>query len=58
MLLSIIKRIVFVICLMYTINIFIGSIGKYLPINIYTITLIYFFDIFAVIAIIFLKYYC
>lgn len=54
----IIKKIVYSICLIYTINLFISCIGKFIPINFYTIGFVYFFDFFAIIAIIYLKYYC
>ncbi len=58
MIISVIKRIVFAICLLYTVNIFITKMGKMVPINIYTIIITYFFDFFGIIAIIYLKYYC
>lgn len=58
MIISVIKRIVFAICLLYTVNIFITKLGKMVPINIYTIIITYFFDFFGIIAIIYLKYYC
>lgn len=54
----IIKKMVYTLCLLYTINVIISKIGKIVPINVYTIILVYFFDIFAILAIIFLKYYC
>ncbi len=58
MILFIIKKIVYTLCLLYTVNIFICKQNKIIPINIYTILLVYFYDIFAIIMIIFLKYYC
>ena len=58
MIISVIKRIVFAMCLLYTVNIFITKMGKMVPINIYTIIITYFFDFFGIIAIIYLKYYC
>ena len=58
MIMSVIKRIVFAICLLYTVNIFITKMGKMVPINVYTIIIAYFFDFFGIIAIIYLKYYC
>ncbi len=58
MIIGVIKRIVFAICLLYTVNIFITKMGKMVPINIYTIIITYFFDFFGIIAIIYLKYYC
>ncbi len=58
MIISVIKRIVFAVCLLYTVNIFITKMGKMIPINIYTIIITYFFDFFGIIAIIYLKYYC
>jgi len=58
MVFHIIKKIVYTLCLLYTINIFISKIGKIIPINIYTIVLVYLFDVLAVLAILYLKYYC
>lgn len=58
MIFILIKKLVYVICIIYSINIIISKTGKYIPINAYTIILIYIFDIFAIIAIIYLKYYC
>ena len=54
----IIKKLVYTLCILYSINIIISKIGKIIPINIYTIILVYFFDVFAILAIIYLKYYC
>ena len=54
----IIKRLVYTLCILYTVNIVISKLGKIVPINIYTIILVYIFDVFAVFAIIYLKYYC
>ena len=53
----IIKKIVYTICLIYTINIIISNKGIFIPINIYTITFISFFDFLGIIAIIYMKYY-
>ena len=58
MIISVIKRIVCAICLLYTVNIVITKMGKMVPINIYTIIITYFFDFFGIIAIIYLIYYC
>ena len=57
MLINILQKIVYTICLLYTVNIIISKIGKIIPINMYTILVIYFFDFFGIIAIIYLKYY-
>ena len=54
----IIKRLVFSICILYSVNIIISSIGKFIPINIYTILITFIFDFFGLLAIIYLKYYC
>ena len=53
-----IKRLVFTLCILYSINIIIINSGKYIPINRYTILIVYLFDFFGIIAIIYLKYYC
>lgn len=53
----IIKKIVSTLCWLYTINIILSSIGKFIPINIYTIIIVYIFDFFGILAIIYLKYY-
>lgn len=57
MITNILQKIVYTICLLYTINIIISKTGKIVPINIYTIIVIYFFDFLGIIAIIYLKYY-
>lgn len=57
MIINIIKKIVCSLCLLYTVNIIISKIGKTIPINTYTILLISIYDIFAIIAILYLKYY-
>jgi hypothetical protein len=54
----IIKKIVYTLCLLYTVNIFISKVGKIVPINIYTIIIVYLYDILGILMIIFLKYYC
>ena len=53
----IIKKIVKTICLLYTLNLVLSSIGKIIPINIYTIFVVYTFDFFGILAIIYLKYF-
>lgn len=53
----IVKKIVKTICLLYTLNLVLITIGKYIPINIYTISIVYLFDFFGILAIIYLKYY-
>ena len=53
-----IKKLVYTLCILYTVNPIISKTGKIVPINIYTIILVYIFDVFAILAIIFLKYYC
>ncbi|MGM9874494.1 MAG: pro-sigmaK processing inhibitor BofA family protein [Bacilli bacterium] len=58
MIIFIIKKIVYALCLLYTINIFISKVGKIIPINIYTIILVTFFGFLAIISLIYLKYYC
>ena len=57
MIFYLLKRIVYSLCLLYSVNIIISNIGKYIPINIYTIIILYCFDFFGIIAIIYLKYY-
>jgi len=54
----IIKKIVFSICILYSVNIILATKNKVIPINFYTLALTYFFDFFAILAIIYLKYYC
>lgn len=53
----IIKKIVWALCLLYTINVIIGAVGKSIPINIYTIIITAILDIPAILGFIFLKYY-
>ena len=53
----IIKKIVYTLCLLYTVNIFISKKGKMVPINIYTIIIVYFYDILGILMIIYFKYY-
>ena len=53
----IIRKIVKTICILYTLNIVLSSIGKIIPINIYTIIIVYIFDFLGILAIIYLKYY-
>lgn len=57
MILMIIKKIVYGLCLLYTVNVIICGIGKNVPINVYTIFLVMIFDLFAIFALIYLKYY-
>lgn len=57
MIINIIKKIVYSICLLYTINIFIYKTGKTVPINYYSIIIVCLFDILGIIAILYLKYY-
>ena len=52
-----VRRFVYSLCIIYSINIVISVYGKYIPINIYTIIFIFLFDFFGIIAIIYLKYY-
>lgn len=53
----IIKKLVYTLCLLYTINVILGSVGKIVPINIYTITIVFTFDFLGILAIIYLKYF-
>lgn len=53
----IIMKLVKTICVLYTLNLVLCSIGKIIPINIYTIIIVYFFDFLGILAIIYLKYY-
>lgn len=57
MIMSIIKRLVYSICLLYTINVFIYKSGKTVPINYYSIVIVAIFDILGILALIYLKYY-
>ena len=57
MIMTIIKKLVFSICILYSVNVIISSTGKIVPINFYTIITIYFFDFLGILAIIYLKYY-
>ena len=50
-----IKKLVYTLCILYTVNLIISKTGKIVPINIYTIILVYIFDVFAILAIIFLS---
>ena len=58
MIFYIIKKLIYTLCLIYTVNIFIIKKGKMIPINFYTIIYIYLFDFLAVLSIIYIKYYC
>jgi hypothetical protein len=51
-----IKRIVYALCLLYTINIVMYNYGLVVPINIYTIFIVSATDIFGVLGIILLRY--
>ena len=42
----IVKKIVKTICLLYTLNLILITLNKYIPINIYTIMIVYLFDFF------------
>jgi hypothetical protein len=53
----IIRKLVKTICILYTLNIILSSIGKIIPINFYTIIIVYLFDFLGILAIIYLKYY-
>ena len=53
----IIKKLVYTLCLLYTLNIILSTIGQIIPINLYTIIVVLFFDFFGILAIIYLKYY-
>lgn len=53
----IIKKIVWALCLLYTINVIISSVGKNIPVNIYTIIITALLDIPAILGLIFLRYY-
>ncbi|MCI7084386.1 MAG: pro-sigmaK processing inhibitor BofA family protein [Tenericutes bacterium] len=57
MIIDIIKRIVYSLCLLYTINIFIYKTGKTVPINFYSIAIVSLFDFLGVIVLLYLKYY-
>lgn len=57
MLMNIIKKIVYAICILYTINVFITPSNKCLPINAYTIMIVTVFGIFGVFLIVYLKFY-
>ncbi len=52
-----IKKMVLSLCLMYTVNIMISPSGKNVPINIFTILIVYIYNILGIIAILYLKYY-
>ncbi len=53
----IVKKLVYTLCLLYTLNLILSSVGKIVPINIYTIIIVYIFDFFGILAIIYLKYF-
>ena len=57
MIIDIIKRIVYSLCLLYTINIFIYKTGKTVPLNFYSIAIVSLFDFLGVIVLLYLKYY-
>ena len=57
MIIDMIKRIVYSLCLLYTINIFIYKTGKTVPINFYSIAIVSLFDFLGVIVLLYLKYY-
>lgn len=56
MLIAIIKRIVFALCLLYTINIIIYNYGTFIPINFFTIFIVAITDFFGIIGIFILMY--
>lgn len=58
MIIMVIKKIVYALCLLYTVNIFVSKRGKIIPINIYTIILVTIFGFLAILSLIYLKYYC
>ncbi len=53
----VIKRLVYSICLIYSTNIFITGFGKYIPINEYSVIIIYIYGFLGILMIIYLKYY-
>ena len=57
MIIDIIKRIVYSLCLLYTINIFIYKTEKTVAINFYSIAIVSLFDFLGVIVLLYLKYY-
>ena len=57
MIINIIKKRVYSICILYTINVFIYKTGKTVPINYYSIFIVCLFDFLGIIALIYLKYY-
>ena len=48
-----IKKMVLSLCLMYTVNIMISPSGKNVPINIFTILIVYIYNILGIIAILY-----
>ena len=58
MIFTIIKRMVYALCILYSLNIIIIKKGKIIPINMYTILIVTIFDVLGIISIIYLKYYC
>lgn len=57
MIINIIKKLVYSICILYTINVFIYKTGKTVPINYYSIFIVCLFDFLGIIVLIYLKYY-
>ena len=57
MIINIIKKLVYSICILYTINVFIYKTGKTVPINYYSIFIVFLFVFLGIIALIYLKYY-
>ncbi len=57
MIFLIVKKLVWTLCLLYTVNIIISKTGKMIPINIYTIIIVYCYDLIAIMAIIYFRYY-
>ena len=57
MIINILQKIVYSLCILYTVNVIISKYGKFVPINIYTIIVIYFFNLVGILVIIYFKYY-
>jgi len=52
---NLLRRIVYSICLLYTLNLIVYIYGINIPINIYTIAIVTITDIFGIIGIVILK---
>lgn len=57
MIMTIIKKVVWSMCILYTINVIISATGYLIPINIYTISLTAFLGVPLITGLIILKYY-